>query len=196
VKIGIIGGTFNPIHNAHLLIASLAREEYKLDKVIFMTGGNTPHKETSGADAFQRLDMVTKAVSDNPYFESSAFEIEKEGYSYTVETLSYLHKSYPDALLYFIVGSDSLDYMDKWYECEKIFSMCNVLVFERIGFSDIDEKIQELESRFDCRIEKIEAPIVEISSSMIRERVKQGKTIKYIVPDCVMDYIKEKGLYE
>lgn len=196
MKIGIMGGTFNPIHNAHLLIASLAREEYNLDKLIFMTGGNTPHKKTEGAEAEERFEMVSRAVSDNPYFEASDFEIKKEGYSYTVETLLYLKEKYPDAQIYFIVGSDSLDYMEKWYKCEEIFKMCTVLVFARRGFEEIEEKKKELKADFNAEIKNITAPIIEISSSMIRERLRKGKSIKYMVPDIVIDYIKENGLYE
>lgn len=196
MKIGIMGGTFNPIHNAHLIIASFAHEEYNLDKVIFMTGGNTPHKETVGADARGRFEMVKLAVADNPDFEADDFEVKKDGYSYTVETLEYLKKKYPDAELYFIVGSDSLDYMDKWHECRKLFSMCVVLLFERKGFPDTENKIKYLESEYSCRIKRITAPIIEISSSMIRDRIVSGKSIKYIVPDCVIKYIQERGLYD
>ncbi len=196
MKIGIMGGTFNPVHNAHLLIASFAGEEYGLDKVIFMTGGNTPHKETGGASPEDRFNMVKMAVADNEYFEASDFEIKKKDYSYTVKTLEHLKTEYPDAELYFIVGGDSLDYMEKWYECERIFSMCTVLVFERRGFERTDEKKRSLEAEFSCRIEKINAPIIEISSSMIRERIHMGKSVKYIIPDCVIDYIKENRLYE
>lgn len=195
MRIGIMGGTFDPIHNAHLIIASFACEEFALDKVIFMTGGNTPHKDVTGAGAADRYEMVKRAVGDNERFEAEDFEIKKRGYSYTVETLEYLKEKYPGAELYFIVGSDSLDYMDKWHECRKLFSMCVVLLFERRGFPDTQKKIKELESEYSCRIERIDAPIIELSSSMIRERMSSGKSVKYIVPDCVIEYIQERSLY-
>lgn len=195
MKIGIMGGTFDPIHSAHLIIASFAREEFDLDKVIFMTGGNTPHKDMTGADAADRYEMVKIAVRDNEYFEADDFEIKKTGYSYTVETLEYLKEKYPGAELYFIVGSDSLDYMDKWHECRRLFSMCTVLLFERRGFPDTQKKIEELEKEYSCRIERIDAPIIELSSSMIRERILSGKSVRYIVPDHVIEYIDERGLY-
>lgn len=195
MKIGIMGGTFDPIHNAHLLIASFAYDEFHLDKVIFMTGGNTPHKDMTGADAADRYEMVRCAVEDDERFEADDFEIKKEGYSYTVETLEYLKEKYPGAELYFIVGSDSLDYMDKWHECRRLFSMCVILLFERSGFPNIKKKAEELEREYSCRIERIDAPIIEISSSMIRARVSLGRSIRYIVPDHVIEYIHERGLY-
>jgi len=194
MRIGIMGGTFNPIHNAHLLIGSLAREQFRLDKVIYMTGGNTPHKDTDGADAMQRFEMVKMAVESNPYFYADDYEVTKSGYSYTVRTLEHFWKKGDE--LYFILGSDSLDYIDKWYEAEKIFKMCVILVFERKDYHNISDKTAELKGLYGCDIRRIDAPIVEISSSMIRERIKAGKTVRYMLPDNVIGYIKENRLYE
>ena len=191
-----MGGTFNPIHNAHLLIAFFAREEFCLDKVIFMTGGNTPHKKAEGAEPEERLEMVKRAVADNRYFEVSDFEVKKQSRSYTVETLEYLKEEYPGSDFYFIVGSDSLNYMDKWYKCEKIFRLCTVLIFDRKGFAGSEKKRRELEVKYSAQIRRIDIPIPEISSSEIRKRIAAGKSVENIVPGPVIDYIKEKGLYE
>ncbi|MCX7715633.1 MAG: nicotinate-nucleotide adenylyltransferase [Clostridia bacterium] len=198
MKIGIMGGTFNPIHNAHLMIAELARDEFGLDKVIFMTSGTPPHKKDEPViDAVHRLNMVRLAISENPYFESSDLEAAKEGYSYTADTLAYLKALYPDDELMFIIGSDSLFAMSTWYQPEKIMSLCAILVFERDGFDEnLQTKIDEMKALYKAEIFLIHAPKFEISSSMVRERLKEGKSARYMLPDCVLSYIAENELYK
>ena len=119
MKIGIMGGTFNPIHNAHLLIAEMAREEYGLDRVIFITDGNPPHK-SANVTAKQRFEMTHIAIADNSAFEEDDFEINRSEKSYTVNTLGYLKEKYPNDDLFFIIGEDSLNDFDKWYKPDKI----------------------------------------------------------------------------
>ena len=122
MKIGIMGGTFNPIHNAHLLIAEMAREEYGLDRVIFITDGNPPHK-SANVTAKQRFEMTHIAIADNSAFEEDDFEINRSEKSYTVNTLGYLKEKYPNDDLFFIIGEDSLNDFDKWYKPDKILEI-------------------------------------------------------------------------
>lgn len=194
MKIGIMGGTFNPIHSAHLLIAEMAREQYGLDKVIFMTGGNPPHK-TAQTDAAHRFNMTRLAIEGNDYFTDDDYEIKKDGKSYTVETLLYLKEKYPSDKLFFIIGEDSLDDIGKWYEPRKILSLAAVLVFPRHTRGTLKDKIGRARRVFDGEILPIDAPVIDISSTDIRERIGDIKTVKYMLPDKVIDYIKEHNLY-
>ncbi len=194
MNIGIMGGTFNPIHNAHLLIAEMAREQYGLEKVIFMTGGNPPHK-TAQTDALHRFNMTRLAIEDNEYFTDDDYEVKKDGKSYTVETLLYLKEKYPGDKLFFIIGEDSLDDIGKWYEPRKILEMAAILVFPRITRGTLKEKIGMARRVFDGEILPIDAPVIGISSTDIRNRIGDTKTVKYMLPREVIDYIKEHNLY-
>lgn len=195
MRIGIMGGTFDPVHNAHLLIAETAREQYDLDKIIFMTGGDPPHK-SCGTDASKRFCMTRLAIADNEYFTDDDYEIKKNGKSYTVETLMYLREKSPEDKLFFIIGEDSLDDIGAWREPRKILEMATVLVFPRTTRGTLREKIGRAKRVFDGEIMMIDSPIIDISSTDIRERIKKGKSVRYMMPDSVREYIKENGLYE
>lgn len=194
MKTGIMGGTFNPPHNAHLLIAELAREQYGLDRVIFMTGGNPPHKN-GVADAKHRFNMTRLAIKGNGAFVDDSFEIDRKEKSYTVHTLEYLKEKYPSDELFFIIGEDSLRDLAKWYKPEKILEMCTLLVFPRKSRESLKSEIEKAVTVFTGKILPIDAPVIEISSTDIRERIKSGKTVKYMLPDSVIKYIKEHNLY-
>lgn len=188
---GVLGGTFDPIHIGHLLLGEAAREELLLDKVIFIPAGNQWRKEQVDRDiapAEHRLGMVRLAIAGNPAFEASAIEIEREGPSYSVDTLAALRGEMPDARLWFIVGADALADMPNWYESERIFELASVCVAGRPGE---DERT----TAFRDRVTWLEMPEIEISSTAIRERVKSGRSVRYMVPDGVRDYISEHGLY-
>lgn len=198
-KIGIMGGTFNPIHFGHLLLAETAYEQFGLDEIMIMPTKNTyykkmPHHVTQE----QRLDMIRLAIEDNPHFYLSLEEINREGTTYTVETLQNLTKAYPNNEYYFIVGADSLYHMESWYQPEEIFKMATIVVAGRGGasVSALESQIEYLENKFDdARIEKLYSPIMEISSSGIRKRVMQGNSIRYLLPQQVVDYIEEHRVY-
>ncbi len=194
MKTGIMGGTFNPLHNAHLLIAEMAMEEYGLDRVIFITGGNPPHKE-AGMPSRHRYQMTHIAINGNDAFEDDAFEINRKEKSYSVNTLRYLTEKYPADELFFIIGEDSLSDLTKWYKPEEILSMCTLLVFPRKSKETMREAISKMRGMFGQNIFPINAPIIEISSTDIRNRLKAGKTVRYMIPDCVLEYIKEHKLY-
>lgn len=191
MKIGIMGGTFNPIHNAHLIIARYAMEQYELDKVIFMTSGNPPHKKDV-LDKAIRHEMTAMGVGDE--FEVSDYEIRKEQRSYTVHTLMHFKKINPSDELFFLIGEDSLNDIGEWYHPEEILRMCTLLVFPRESQESLNLKISK--SNLSDRIFAIDAPVFGLSSTMIRERIKDGKSVRHMLPDSVLKYIEENELYK
>lgn len=195
MKTGIMGGTFNPVHNAHLLIAEIAREEYGLDRIIFITGGNPPHK-TSNVSAEHRFEMTHLAIEDNEYFEDDDFEIKRSEKSYTLHTLRYLKDKYPEDELFFIIGEDSLFDLPKWYKPKEILELCSLLVFARRSHKTVLGTLNKMREKYSGDIYPISAPISEISSTDIRNRIRNTKTVRYMIPDRVLTYIKENHLYE
>lgn len=194
-KLGIMGGTFNPVHNAHLLIAETAREQYGLERVIFVTDGNPPHKH-SDISAEKRFYMTHIAISSNEYFEDDNFEVKKTEKSYSVHMLEYLKKKYPDYELFFIIGEDSLRDLPSWYMPEKLLEMCTLLVFPRTSVKSLEAAISDMNKKFGKIILPIASPVIQISSTAVRKRIEQGKSVRYMVPDAVIEYIKENRLYE
>ena len=196
-KIGILGGTFDPIHCGHMIIARLAMEQYGLDEVRFMTGGNPPHKSGNAiTPARLRHGMVMSAVAGEPGFTADDFEVNKESYSYTAETLTALGEIYEDAELYFIVGEDSLRDLPRWYRPETILKNCILLVYPRYDMIGFDELIKARAEELGGDIRKIDAPLFGVSSTEIRERAEAGLSVKYLVPESVIKYMKEKRLYK
>lgn len=194
MKIGIMGGTFNPPHNAHLLIAEFAREQYGLDRVIFITGGNPPHK-SSETDAIHRFNMTRIAIEGNEHFTDDDFEIKRDTKSYTVHTLAYLKDKYPSCELFFIIGEDSLNDLPKWYKPDEILKLANLLVFARTSGEVLRGTIKLMRKKYSANIFPIDSPIIGISSTDIRNRIQTGKTVQYMLPDKVIKYIEENGLY-
>lgn len=195
MRTGIMGGTFNPVHNAHLLVAETAKEEYGLDRVIFITGGNPPHK-SSEVSAKHRFNMTRLAIEGNGSFEDDDFEINRSEKSYTVNTLEYLKNKYPGDELFFIIGEDSLEDLPQWYEPERILEMCSLLVFPRTSHETLLGTLKEMRKKFGNNIFPLSAPIMEISSTDIRKRIRDTKSVKYMLPDKVIEYINNNHLYE
>lgn len=198
-QVGIMGGTFNPIHYGHLLLAETAYHQFSLDEVLIMPTKNTYYKNMSSLENEQnRIDMVSIAIEDNPNFTLSKEEINREGTTYTVETLTNLTAANPDCDYYFIMGADSLYHIESWREPEKILSMATILVAGRESHGTgnaLDSQIEYLENKFDADIRPLHSPIVEISSNDIRRRVREGKSLRYLLPEGVREYIYDKGLY-
>lgn len=191
MRTGVLGGTFDPIHVGHLLLGEAAREELALDKVIFIPAGHQWRKEEVDreiAPAEHRLAMVRLAIAGNPAFEASSVEIEREGPSYSVDTLEALRAEMPDARLWFIAGADALVDMPHWHEVDRIFELATVVAAGRPGE-------EERPGAFSERVTWLRMPEIEISSTMIRERVGSGRSIRYMVPDAVREYIAEHRLY-
>lgn len=197
-KIGIIGGTFNPIHNGHLLIAEYAREEFQLENVLFLPTGHSPHKlKQKITEASMRCDMIKLAIADNPFFELDFTEVKAERLSYTYLTLLELKKAYPMAELYFILGADSLFDLEDWKKPEEILSNCNILAAYREGEGqkNFQKQIDYLNEKYDAHIYPLHTPSFEVSSREIRSRVSKNQTIRYLVPKEVEAYIQKTGLY-
>ena len=198
-KIGIMGGTFNPIHTGHLLLAQAALEEAALDSVCFLPSGVSYLKpEDTVLDARDRLKLTELAVLDNPKFTVSDMEIKRSGNTYTCDTLQQLKREQPQNSFYFILGADCLFSMENWYHPEEIFSSCTILaaVRDNLKLSDLEEKADLLRKRFGADISLLHLPRIDISSTDIRERIKTGKSIRYMVPDSVCEYILQNELFK
>lgn len=190
-RLGILGGTFDPIHSGHLILAEQLKEELKLQKVIFIPSANPPHKENYFvSSAKDRLKMVKIAIRDNPDFLISDIELKREGKSYTIDTLTQLKKLYKDYGLFFLLGSDAIDELPTWKEPDKIFQKVKVVVALRPGFNRIDP-----ENRFVRRSLVVPINGLNISSTQIREKIRIGKSIRYLVPPGVEKFIRSKRLY-
>ena len=197
-KVGIMGGTFDPIHIGHLILGENAYLQFGLDKVVFMPSGNPPHKkDRDGGTDLQRMDMVKLAIASNTHFEISDIEMNEEGYTYTYRTLEKLVKEHPDTEYYFIIGADSLFYFDTWKNPQRIADACTLVVATRNHTSDekLDEKIEFVRKRFNANIEKLDTENIDCSSSQIRSWIKEGHTVKYYVPDTVINYIHTYHVY-
>ncbi|MGB9665624.1 MAG: nicotinate-nucleotide adenylyltransferase [Ignavibacteria bacterium] len=189
-KIGILGGSFNPIHLGHLILANTVCEEFQLDKIIFVPCYIQPLKSNKDfAPPEARLEMIKLAIQNNPKFEVSDIEIKRKGMSYTVDTLKYFKKKFDD--LYFVIGADNIKDFHHWKEPDQILELTKLIVTNRGG---IDKKIPEKlrgKKIFVCRI-----PDIEISSTMIRNNIRSNKSIKYLVPQKVETYIIKNKLYK
>lgn len=198
-KVGIMGGTFNPIHNGHLILGQTAYEQFGLDEVLFMPNKKPYYKKLSkNVTDEQRCDMVKLAIENNDAFTFSDIEVTREGVTYTVETLRILTEQNPDHEYYFIMGADSLFHFDSWKEAGEIVKMATLLVATRDSMAtfDIESQIEYLQSEFeDARIECLFSPSLEISSNQLRKRCREGKSIRYLVPDKVAFYIEDHDLY-
>ena len=197
-KVGIMGGTFDPIHIGHLILGENAYLQFGLDKVVFMPSGNPPHKkDRDGGTDLQRMDMVKLAIASNTHFEISDIEMNEDGYTYTYRTLERLVKEHPDTEYYFIIGADSLFYFDSWKNPQRIADACTLVVATRNHTSDekLDEKIEFVRKLFNAKIEKLDTENIDCSSSQIRSWIKEGHTVKYYVPDTVINYIHTYHVY-
>jgi nicotinate-nucleotide adenylyltransferase len=188
LKIGILGGTFNPIHIGHLILAEEVREKLELDKVIFVPTYIPPHKQNSDvAAAVERLRMVKAAIKGNLHFFASDIEIKRKGPSYTVDTVKALNKKFPGDEMYFITGSDLLKYLDEWKDFRALLRLVKFVVATRPGYPL--EKIPSYVRRVSIRA-------VDVSAFEIRQCIKGRKSFRYLVPESVFVYINKKKLYK
>ncbi len=197
-KIGIMGGTFDPIHIGHLVLGESAYGQFGLDKVLFMPSGNPPHKkDRHGASNQARVDMTALAIRDNPHFELSLEEMHEQGYIYTKETLRRLRRDNPDTEYYFIIGSDSLLSFDKWNGPQEICDQCILVtaVRNQMQVEELDMEIRLLREKYHANILKLYSPNLDISSSNIRSWLKDGRSVRYYIPDAVLDYIEKNHIY-
>ncbi|GMK48473.1 MULTISPECIES: nicotinate-nucleotide adenylyltransferase [Paenibacillus] len=193
-KIGIMGGTFDPVHTGHLIAAEAARDGCGLDEVWFIPTYQPPLKDNEpGASSKLRLQMVQEALGGNPAFKVLDIELERGGMSYSIDTVLELKRRYPDKAFSYIIGSDRINDLPKWHRIEELAELITFIGLEREGTA---VKLDELPEFLRRRVTMADMPPIGISSTEIRSRVHAGRSIAYLVPDTVHQFIKGRGLYE
>lgn len=199
-KVGILGGTFDPIHNGHILLANQAYEEYQLDEIWFMPSGQPPHKKNhTVTESFHRCNMAQLAIAGCSHFIFSDFEVKRSGNTYTAQTLSLLHEQYPEHEFFFIVGADSLFEIEHWYHPEEIMSQTTLLVAKRSYKNeslDLELQAQYLRDQYQAQISFLHSPQLDIASIDLREKKRQGDSLQALIPNSVESYIIEHHLYK
>lgn len=198
-RIGLMGGTFDPIHFAHLHIAEESRHAFSLDEVRFIPAAQPPHKQGRKiASAEQRIRMVELAIADNPFFTLDLLEMELQGPSYSWRTVQEMQRRLgQDAELYFITGSDSINDLPTWNHPKELVAACHFIGTTRPEVPFDEEMLLEFFGpQLWGRIHELKVPRMEISSTLIRQRIAQGQPIRYLVPENVADYIEKEGLYQ
>lgn len=185
-KVGILGGTFNPPHNGHLLIANEVLSDLQLDEIWFMPNHEPPHKKRpESVNDEERLKMLKLAIDGNPAFSIQAIELDREGPSYTVDTMKMIDTEHKDHQFYFIIGADMIEYLPKWHKIDELVNLVQFVGVQRPSYSH----------QTDYPVLYVDVPAFDVSSSMIRDRMKCGQTVRYLLPDPVIEYIEEKHLY-
>lgn len=199
-RVGIMGGTFDPIHVGHLILGERAYEQFHLEHVLFMPSGNPPHKPNRQGRAAleERIEMVRLAISGNPHFTLSLAEAHEEGYTYTKETLERLHAEHPDTEYYFIMGADSLFSFESWKNPGRIAQLATLVVAVRdhVNETELGLTAARMERLFGAQIRMLSTPNLDISSQMLRGWIAAGKSARYYLPDAVLHYIHDTKLYQ
>lgn len=194
-----MGGTFDPIHYGHLVTAEAVMHEYQIDRVLFIPSGQPPHKlGNQVTSAEHRYLMTLLATETNPHFFSSRIEIDRKGTTYTIDTIRELKELYPDTEIYFITGADAFSQILTWKNPEVLLSSCHFVAATRPGYSRT-KALPQIEAIMDQHVDTLhylEVPALSISSSDIRSRVREGRPIKYLLPETVENYIMKHGLYQ
>ena len=200
MKIGIMGGTFDPIHIGHLLLGEFAYEDFGLDEIWFLPNGNPPHKETAdtGTSLEHRIEMIRKAIEGVPHFRLNLHEANTEEHSYTYRTMHEFNQMFPEHEFYFILGADSLFSIEQWKYFREIFPTCTILAAMRDDKDarEMQRQILYLTEKYGARIRLLQAPLLEISSTVIRDRASRDLGVRYMVPDSVAEYIRTNHLYK
>ena len=196
-RLGIVGGTFDPVHHGHLVAAEEALYQLDLDQVLFVPAGRPPHKPNRPiSPAHHRLRMIELAIATKPTFTLSRVDVERPGLCYTVETLELLRAEWgPGPTFYFVVGADSLADIPTWYQPQRLIELCELAVAARTGVEVDLVRLEEQLPGLRDRLHWVPMPALEISSSDLRARVRAGRPISYLVPSVVEAYILEHGLY-
>ncbi|MFN8534079.1 MAG: nicotinate-nucleotide adenylyltransferase [Dehalococcoidia bacterium] len=197
MRIGVLGGTFDPIHLGHLIVAETVREHEALDLILFIPAGTPWHRDRAPvASAAQRLSMVNLAVAGNPGFAASARDVERAGPTYTVDTLEAVQRDHPGARLLFLLGQDALAQIGSWRDPARIADLADLVALSRPGAPPIDlAALHPAIPDAPLRVKVVETPLIGISATMIRARVRAGHSIRYLVPDPVADFIEAERLY-
>jgi nicotinate-nucleotide adenylyltransferase len=212
VRLGILGGTFNPVHVAHLRVAEEVREALGLDRVLFVPSGDPPQKSEGLAPARERLEMVRLAVLGEPAFEALDLEVARPGLSYTADTLAALREASPESELWFILGTDQFRRLDTWSRPESVAGQANLAVVHRPGeqpgelrdlvppsladqFEAAQGSSEQLVHASGHAVRAVPITRLDISSTDVRARIARGESIRYLVPERVLEYIEKRGLY-
>lgn len=199
IKTGLLGGTFNPIHKGHLLLAQNAYKYCALDEVWFIPSGVSYMKKGQYIPSGKiRMEMVQAAIEDYPYFNSCSIEIEREGNSYTCETLAQLNTMYPDRDFYFIIGDDTLFTMETWYHYEVIFKQCTIIAALRDygNISELEQKAKQLKEDYEANVIIMPTKAYEVSSSGIKKSISEGIMPTDKLPEKVIEYIEKNHIYD
>lgn len=184
-RVGILGGTFDPPHIGHFIIADEVRVALNLDEIWFIPNNEPPHKGKASTDKTDRLNMLKLVIDDNEFFQINTIELEREGKSYTIDTVNSLIELYPNMKFYFIIGADMVEYLPNWKQIDELI--------EKIEFVGVKRRHYELKSKYP--VKEVQIPLIDISSSEIRQRIEKGLPFRYLVPKEVYTYIKEHRLY-
>ncbi len=185
-RVGLLGGGFNPVHMGHLIMADQVFDQLCLDECYLMPTFQSPHvDEKRVIEASDRVEMLKLAVETHEHLGIELTEINREGKSYTYDTISYLKEIHPDVDYYFIIGADMVEYLPKWYNIDELVDMVQFVAVKRNGYTE----------KSPYPLIWVDAPLIDISSSMIRKKISKNSSIKYLLPDNVVDYIHKKGLY-
>ena len=197
-KIALVGGAFDPIHFGHLATAQAVYDAFDVEKVIFLPLGDAPHKDLSSTAAVQRYDMISKSIEDNKAFAISDIEIKREGKTYTVDTIREIISINGDIEIYFVMGADEIVSIDTWKDPENLLKMCKLIAVNRPKYDTefVDSEIKKAEDKFNCDIFCLEIPELDISSTDLRNRIRSGKSITYLLPKEAENYIMEHNLYK
>ena len=192
-RLGILGGTFNPVHSGHLIVAEAARQKLELDQVVFIPSAVPPHKSIHHSTRVRdRLAMLKLGIGNNPHFTYSDIEMKRPGRSYTVDTLREIRAGAQKGLnVFFLIGTDNLRDFHTWKEPETVVTLCTIILLTRPGYEDLP-----LPGFLKDRVRQVEVPQIQISSTRIRGMVKKGKSIKYLVPEAVEKYIRRHRFYK
>ncbi|MFC4388431.1 nicotinate-nucleotide adenylyltransferase [Gracilibacillus marinus] len=185
-KIGLLGGTFDPPHYGHLLMAEQVKEQLHLDEIWFMPNQQPPHKNNAKTDGQTRLKMIDLAIQDNHAFKTEGIELKRSGKSYTIDTIRQLREMYPSTTFYFIIGGDMVEYLPKWHAIDELIQL--------VTFIGVNRKGYKRETEYP--VIEVDIPTIELSSTMIREKVKNNQSIQYTTPKVVVEFIHQKKLYK
>jgi nicotinate-nucleotide adenylyltransferase len=198
--IGVIGGSFDPIHHGHLILAEHLRSEAKLDKILFIPALIPPHKQKLEiAPSIHRMNMTRLAIASNPFFEASTIEIDAVEISYTINTMRHLKAHYASSVrIVLITGADTILEIEKWRSYKQLLAEFGFIVGNRPGYKqgELENHIEYLNKNYQASVSRVDIPEVEISSTDIKERIRSGKSIKYLTPECVENYIYKNDLYK
>mgnify|MGYP001431057345 CR=1 FL=1 len=194
-RIGFFGGTFDPIHHGHLILASYAASSAGLDRLLFAPAATPPHKDRKITDVSHRIEMLLRAIDTDERFEMTTVDLDRDGPHYSVDTLAILKQSFPDAELFFLMGSDSYRDLPRWYEPMRLFDHASLLVGRRPNSSYDQDALFRALPPARTMTEFVDIPLIEISSTEVRKRVSEQLPIDYLVPHRVQEYIETNGLY-